>query len=169
MITIRPMTEADDFAVSRIVTECYRFIAKSDGVTPDQLDKVIAERCQPEHMAINQGRFSCHVAESDGSVVGFIAASGGSIEELFVHPEHHRHGIATALFHMVEDNCQHSVLTVGTTGYGIPFYEAMGMHITGKRLITFGPLEGKEQTLLEKKRPNHRLRAAQVPRRHPRT
>ena len=150
MISIRPMTAADDSAVSQIVSKCYRLIAKSDGLTPHILDRMIAERCQPEHMAINRGRFTCHVAESDGLVVGFLAVNGGNIEELFVDPEHHRHGIATALFRMMEKGCQHSALTVGTTGYGIPFYEAMGMQVTGKRRVTFGPFEGKDLILLEK-------------------
>ena len=51
-------------------------------------------------------------------------------------------------------DCQDSVLTVATTGFGVPFYEAMGMHITGRRLVTFGPLEGRELIQLEKRRPN---------------
>jgi uridine phosphorylase len=155
MMIIRKMTEQDDMAVSQIVSACYRIIAEPDGITLDQRDRLIAERCQPEHMAINRARYTCHVADSDGSVVGFIASSGSDIEELFVHPKHHRRGIATALFRKAEADGEHSVLTVGTTGYGIPFYKAMGMCITGKRLVTFGPLEGKELIQLEKRRPIH--------------
>ena len=153
MITIRPMREVDDLAVSQIVSECYRFIAELDGLTPEQRDRMIAERCQTAHMAVNRERYACHVAETNGTVVGFIAFSGDNIAELFVHPDYHRRGIATALFHTAESGCRHAVLTVGTTGYGIPFYEAMGMHITGKRLVTFGPLEGRYLIQLEKRSP----------------
>ena len=46
------------------------------------------------HAAENRGRFTCRVAQVDGKVVGFLASSGGRIEELFVHPKQHRHGIA---------------------------------------------------------------------------
>lgn len=149
-MTIRQMTQ-DDLAVSQIVSECYRFIAESDGLTLEQRNRMITERCQPEHMAANRARYACHVAEVDGTVVGFIASSGSNIEELFVHPKHHRRGIATALFRKAESDCRHSVLTVGTTGYGAPFYQAMGMQITEKRPVTFGPLEGKELIQLEKR------------------
>ena len=153
-MTIRPMTESDDATVSRIVSDCYCLIAKSDGLTPGQRESMILERSQPEHMAINRDRYTCHVAELDGKVVGFIAASDSNIEELFVAPNHHRRGIAATLFRKVETECQHSLLTVGTTGFGTPFYEAMGMHVTGTRLVTCGPLEGRELIQLEKRRPN---------------
>ena len=151
MITIRRMTEQDDIAVSQVVSECYRLIAEPDGFTADQLDRMLAERCRPEHMKIHRDRFACYVAEVEGSVVGFIALSTSNIEELFVHPDQHRRGIATALFQKAESDCQDSVLTVSTTGFATPFYEAMGMHIVGSRRVTFGPLEGKDLIQLEKR------------------
>ena len=147
------MTEQDDIPVSEVVSNCYRLIAKPDGLSLEQRDRMIAERSQPDHMAVHRDRFTCHVAETEGPVVGFIAASSSNIEELFVAPRFHRRGIATALFRKVEADCQDSVLTVGTTGFGVPFYEAMRMRITGKRTVTFGPLEGRALIQLEK-RPN---------------
>jgi hypothetical protein len=143
------MVKTDDIPVSRIVSDCYRLISEPDSITPDQRDRMISERCQPDHMAIHRGRYSCHVAEQNGHVVGFIAASSGNIEELFVDPKQHRCGIATALFQKVEADSQNPSLTVSTTGFGVPFYLAMGMHITGRRLVTFGPLEGNELIQLE--------------------
>ena len=153
-IAIRPMQEFDDLPVSCIVSDCYRLIAEPDGLTSEQRDRMIAERCQPAHMASHRARFTCHIAEQDARVVGFIAASGSDVEELFVDPKHHRRGIATALFRKVEADCQDSVLTVGTTGFGLPFYQAMGMQVTDSRLVTFGPLEGRQLIQLEKRRPN---------------
>jgi GNAT superfamily N-acetyltransferase len=142
------MVETDDVPVSRVVSECYSFIAGPDGISRSQLARLIAERCQPEHMAAHRRRLACHVAEVDGQVAGFIAFSAGRIEELFVHPKHHRSGIATALFRKAESECGGSTLTVGTTGYGLPFYQAMGMRVTGKRLVTIGPLAGRQVTEL---------------------
>jgi GNAT superfamily N-acetyltransferase len=109
-------------------------------------------------MAAHRRRLACHVAEVDGQVAGFIACSPGRIEELFVHPKHHHCGIATALFRKTESECRHATLTVGTTGYGLPFYQAMGMRVTGKRLVTIGPLAGREVTELEREvvRPGER-------------
>ena len=144
------MTESDDLPVSEIVAACYHLIAEPDGITPAQLDRMIAERCQPRHMAFHRDNFTCYVAELDGTVTGFVAASTNNIEELFVDPEHHRCGTATALFQQAETDCADSILTVSTTGFGVPFYEAMGMHVTGRRLVTFGPLEGKELIELKK-------------------
>ena len=46
MMTIRLMTEQDDVPVSRIVSGCYRFIAEPDGLTTEQLDRMISERCR---------------------------------------------------------------------------------------------------------------------------
>jgi hypothetical protein len=43
-----------------------------------------------------------------------------------------------------------AVLTVHTTGYAIPFYEAMGAHVVRKRACDFGPIEGWTLTYLEK-------------------
>lgn len=150
MITTRPMTRADDAVVSRIMSECYRLISPPDGLTGTQLDRMLSERCRPEHAAMNRTRFTCYVAEFEDSIAGFVAISENRIEELAVSPKHHRRGIATALFHIAENSCQGPRLMVGTTGYGVPFYEAMGMRMTGKRLVTFGPLEGRELIQLEK-------------------
>jgi GNAT superfamily N-acetyltransferase len=158
-VTIRTMMESDDERVSDIVSQCYRLIAESDGLTQEQCDRSILERSQPEHMASHRARFACHVAEQNGSVVGFIAVSGSNVEELFVDPKCHRCGVATALFRKVESDCEAPILTVGTTGYGVPFYEAMGMHITGRRLVTFGPLKGRELIQLGKRRPNQAVEA----------
>jgi len=163
MIAIRTMVEADDIPVSQIVSKCYGLIAERDGISRTQLEGLIAERCQPEHMAASRDRFTCRVAEVDGQVAGFIASSGSRIEELFVHPGHQRHGIAAALFRNVESECTDPVLTAGTTGYGVPFYLAMGMHVTGKRLVMFGPLKGRELTELEKPGTNQTPRTTPEP------
>jgi hypothetical protein len=42
-------------------------------------------------------------------------------------------------------------MRVCTTGYGRPFYEAMGMTFVGKREIDCGPMEGGKVTVLEKR------------------
>jgi len=149
-MTIRPMVQQDDARVSWILSRCYDLIAKPDGLTPEQHGRMIAERCQPEHVSELRARFACHVAEQNGTVVGFIAVSAGHIEELFIDPDFHRQGAATALFRTAELLGHGRVLTVDTTGYGILFYQAMGMRIAGTRTVSFGPLEGRELTRLEK-------------------
>ena len=86
-------------------------------------------------------------------MIGMVAVCGASIEELWVHPSHHRRGIGRELFRHTEQSARkagHPKLIVSTTGYGKPFYEAMGMQVVGKARVTFGPLVGRELTVLEK-------------------
>lgn len=152
------MLESDDKVVSQIMCECYRFIAEPDRLTVEQLDRMLQERCQPEHMAIMRSRFDCTVAEVNGKVCGIVALGGNNVAELFVHPAHHRHGIGAMLFRHAQERVKasdYTKLTVATTGYAIPFYEAMGMHTVGRRQVTFGPLEGRDLILLEKKLKAH--------------
>ena len=157
MITLRPMKESDDKIASQIISECYQFIAGPDNLTIQQCDRMIEDRCQPGHISIMRERHECTIAEVNGIVVGIIAVEGSNIEELFVHPGHHRQGIGSALFRNTESSAAtagHTKLTVGTTGYGSPFYKAMGMHTVGRQQITLGPLEGRDLVLLKKELTN---------------
>jgi GNAT superfamily N-acetyltransferase len=147
------MTEADDEAVSGIVSEGYRFIAGPDNLSVQQLDRLIRERCRPEHMSAMRGQSECSVARHNGIAVGMIAVNGSNIEELFVAPVHHRQGIGSALFRHAERAviaAREAVLRVETTGYGVPFYKAMGMRAVGRLRVAFGPLEGRENIIMEK-------------------
>lgn len=154
MMTIRDMTECDAPAVSRIVSECYRLIARPDGLSDVQLNAMLEERCRPEHMLALYSRFHCFVAEMQETLAGLIAVGGDNIEELFVDPSCHRRGIGKALFKHAEQRVRtdgHRKMTVSTTGYGRPFYEAMGMRVCGTRRVTFGPLQGRDLVVLEKR------------------
>lgn len=91
------------------------------------------------------------IAVPDG--YSLVAFGGCHIEELFVLPSQHRRGVGAALFSHAEQlvrDAGHCRMTVTTTGYGHPFYEAMGMQIVGSKRVAFGPLEGRELVLLEK-------------------
>ena len=152
-VSIRPMKASDDKQVSSLVSECWRLIAEPDGLTEEQLNNMLKERCRPEHIAAIRERFDCWVAGKDRRVAGCVARCGYSIEELFVRPSYHRQGVGTALFEHTEHEVReagYGKLAVLTTGYGMPFYEAVGMQVVGLRRVTFGPLEGRELTALEK-------------------
>ena len=153
MITIREMTESDATAASRIVSECYRFIAGPDGFTNAQLDALLRERCRPDQMVAMRSQFQCFVAKIENEVVGLLALDGNSIEELFVPPARHRQGVGSALLRHAERRVHaggYLRMTVSTTGYGRPFYETMGMHVVGTSRVTFGPLAGRDLVMLEK-------------------
>ena len=148
------MTEADDLAVSQVVTACYHFVAKPDRLTEEELEGGIREYCTPHYMSISRAKDIAFVAEFDGTVVGFAATRDISIQQMFVDPDHHREGVGGALFRKAQDTVAkpgHSVLKVKTTRSALPFYTAMGMRQTGTYVIRgAGPWAGRELIVLEK-------------------
>jgi GNAT superfamily N-acetyltransferase len=160
MITIRAMTEADDEITSQIAAACYRFTAGPDQLTREQLGGALREWCTPQYMSISRAKDIAVVAEIDGTVVGFAGTRGDSLQEMFVHPAHHRRGVGKALFDRAEQTvaaCGHLTLRVKTTTSALPFYEAMGMRQVDTYAPESGAFVGKEMFILEKNiRPQER-------------
>ena len=149
---VRRATAADDQAISDIICAGYRFIAGPDGITDEQLAGLLRAHTVERAVEI-RALWECLVAEANGRVVGMIAFSEDEIQNLWVHPDFHRRGVGTALFRAAEAAIRatgQSRMCVCTTGYGRPFYEAMGMTFVGKRKIDRGPMEGGKVTVLEK-------------------
>ena len=150
---IRPMTLNDVPAVSRLVTACYEFLTERQGFSPEQLRRLLAERCSEAWGRETFEAYSRFVAESGGRVVGLVGIEGNDIAELWVDPAWHRRGTGLILFGKAEQviaDAGHATLTVRTTGYAIPFYEAMGARIVGRKPCPGGPLVGWPLTYLEK-------------------
>lgn len=151
-IRIRPLEDGDAPAVSRILVECYRFLAVRDHFSDRQLSGLIETCSTPGFVRELAAGFECAVAEVEGAVVGVVACSDAMIEQLFVLPEAHRRGVGSALFRHATARMRekgYGRVTLTTTGYGRPFYEAMGLRVTGTYAVTFGPLIGRELLLLE--------------------
>jgi predicted N-acetyltransferase YhbS len=154
MITIiRQATAADDQAISDIICEGYRFLAAPDGISGEQLAELVRLH-EVGRAAEIRALWECLVAEEEGQVVGLIAFSEDEIQNLWVRPDFHRRGIGSALFRAAEvaiRNTGQPLMRVCTTGYGRPFYEAMGMTFVGKREIDCGPMQGGKISVLEKR------------------
>jgi ribosomal protein S18 acetylase RimI-like enzyme len=95
----------------------------------------------PEGLA--EGR--THVAEQDGSVVGFAtwAETAGVIEleDLFVDPDYRRRGIATALVSRIAEilrACRVEHLEVTANPHALEFYRAAGFTDCGTAETDFG-------------------------------
>ena len=154
-LTIRPMRGADVPAASKLVTDCYRFLAERQGFSAAQLKGLLDQRCSAAYVGKCLREFEHHVAEVDGEMVGLVGIEGHELAELWVSPKRHRQGIGAALFRKAEDVISaagHPVLTVHTTGYGTPFYRAMGCRIVGQKPCDRGPLKGWPHTNMEKRR-----------------
>jgi len=152
-MTIRPMTESDDTIITQLRAAGYRFIAGPDGFTDEQLEFLLRDRCGLDYTAWAREKWPCYVAEDDGEVVGTIAVGDNVIEELWVSPAHHRKGSGTALFRKAEElirQAGYKTMTVSTSGYGRPFYEAVGMKVAGYKIVPNGPLAGRRHMVLEK-------------------
>jgi GNAT superfamily N-acetyltransferase len=124
-------------------TEVYRSASLSNAGDRDNL------LADPEHLILGpeglaEGR--THVAEEDGSVVGFatwIEAEGTvELEDLFVHPGWMRRGIARALVNRIADVLRArgaERLEVTANPHALGFYSAAGFVDCGVAETDFGP------------------------------
>jgi putative acetyltransferase len=72
------------------------------------------------------------VAEAGGTVVAFLALARDELEHLYVHPDHHRTGLGTALLAHAQAARTRLELWVFQRNAGaIAFYEAHGFAIVG--------------------------------------
>jgi len=152
-VNMRAMTSEDVPAVSRLVTACYEFLAERQGFSPEQLQRLLVERCSEAWIRETFHAYPRFVADSDGCVVGLVGVEDNDLAELWVDPACHRQGIGTMLFAKAEQmiaDAGHATLTVRTTGYAVPFYEAMGAHVVAQRPCPGGPMVGWPLTYLEK-------------------
>jgi len=61
--TVRRARPADDQAISDIMCAGYRFIAGPDGITGEQVGRLLGERCTVQDAAAIRARWDCLVAE----------------------------------------------------------------------------------------------------------
>lgn len=154
-INIKPMTKSDITSVSEIVSNDYMYLAKQEGFSPEQLERLLTDRSSPMAIGSWLVNWQCFVAELHGNIVGAIAIWQNEIEELWVHPQHHSHGVGTAMFREAEQmiaKAGHTELTLCCAAVSArPFYEAMGAEIFDRKLCSFGPLVGWALTYYKKK------------------
>lgn len=152
-VSLRPMTREDVPAASRLVSACYRFLAERQGFSAEQLRRLLAESCSEAWLEETFDAYPRFVAESGTCVVGLVGVEGNDVAELWVDPAWHGQGIGAMLFRKAERmmrDAGHTTLTVRTTGYAIPFYEAMSAQVVDRRPCPSGPLIGWPLTYLEK-------------------
>jgi putative acetyltransferase len=81
--------------------------------------------------AIGDDRFVVHVGERDGDIVGYGALNvpDERIDAVYVHPDHHGHGVATALVKQLELSAQFQGIEridIVAARNAVPFYESVG-------------------------------------------
>lgn len=95
-------------------------------------------------MQVGEGAMTFWGAFEDDYLVGVCAFRGlDHIALLFVDPEYHRRGIATSLVKKAVSDCKKldpsiDRVTVNSSEYAQPFYEAMGFEATGPLTVDSG-------------------------------
>jgi GNAT superfamily N-acetyltransferase len=151
--TVREMTERDIPNASRILSAAYGFLAENGEFSDEECRALVERRGSEDALRKQAAEYTFYIAELEGEPAGIMALRKSEITKLFVHPRFHRRGVGTLLFEVAQRwavRGGYDRLTTGTTGFGTPFYEAMGMRVCGRKTADRGPLAGHEITLLEK-------------------
>jgi GNAT superfamily N-acetyltransferase len=152
-ITIRPMTEADGAHVRRVLLASYRWLGSQERWTPEQLEEIQSWRASLESIRSESQRQAWLVASIYDQIVGVAAVDGNELAKLYVVREHQGIGIGTRLFREAERvirSAGHPDMVLGTTNTGRPFYEAMGMTVTGTRPYGVESLADRDVIIMSK-------------------
>lgn len=115
-------------------------------------DETFIEKCRdeltvtPERVAAEDMR----VAEVDGTIVGFVSVVDGSLEDLFVEPEHIGAGTGSALFEVAKAITRDDglrTLRIEADPHAAAWYRSKGAIDVGE--IPSGSIPGRMLPLLE--------------------
>lgn len=97
-ISLRPATPGDAAAIARAFTPARRAMPGVPDIHTAQEDlQFITHTMLPDNAVT--------VADSEGLIAGVAAHADGWLNHLYVHPDHHRRGIGTALLAHVMAQC----------------------------------------------------------------
>ena len=148
------MLDKDIAKVSKIMCVCYKWLAKENNYTDQQIAYLLSERGSIGTIQAEAQSQLYFVAEMDGHIVGMAAVKGNEIGKLFIDPDYHRQGIGTMLF----DSAQRAIIETGyeemIVGVMAPsavgFYEKMGMSIFDEKIPRSGAFAGYKVPLMRK-------------------
>ncbi len=104
--------------------------------SPEVIAGWLRNRTPSGYKGIEKGEM--YVAESNGSVVGFSHVVPGEIVAIFVHPDHVREGIGSALVRhaLIKARLNHrgEAIRIDSTLNAQRFYETLGFSKTGERV-----------------------------------
>lgn len=76
------------------------------------------------------------IAEEDGVIVGFgNMEENGYLDMLYVHREHQREGIASAICGVLEESCPAGMVTTHASVTAKPFFEGRGYRVIARQQV----------------------------------
>ena len=129
MITLRRATQQDRDAILHVQTQAIEEVCKSH-YTKEEL-QAWSTLLKPNRYKKAIAGNACFVAEKDGCIVGFghLDQKKGTIEDLYVSPQHVGLGIGKTILQALEREAEASglkILQLSSTLNAVPFYERGG-------------------------------------------
>ena len=154
MLYVRAMSNEDFPRVSDLLCSCYRWLGKKEDLTPQNVQFLVEHRGSIDTVKRESEVETYCVACNDTGIVGMVSVKDNEITKLYVHPRWHRKGFGQLLFEKAEEIIAgngHTTITLGAIGKSpVPFYESMGMVISGRRPCKIEQESGREVVLMEK-------------------
>ncbi|GAB7019233.1 N-acetyltransferase family protein [Halostagnicola bangensis] len=151
---IRPATEADRGAIRIVARETWH--DTYDDLQSETIDETVAEWYSDEALerALSRPGTAFLVAVVDDDLVGFthgvVEGDEGDILRLYVHPDHQRDGVGTALHERLRANLEdfnmnrmRAMDLAGNEG-AQAFYESQGFEQTGEGEVEIGGEKRRE-------------------------
>jgi putative acetyltransferase len=139
MARVRPYASSDLEAIIAVFTNAVRHIAARD-YTPEQIEAWAPRHVDRAHWERRCAHRSTWVAEIGGRIAGFaILEPGGHLDMLYVHSDHARRGVASALLRRVEAVARAQGLEWLRTEASVtarPFFERRGFRVVAPQLVT---------------------------------
>jgi len=150
-IIIREMCDSDLVRVSLIVCNCYRLLAKREGLTQEQLVHLQSARGSEEVIQSQRQQQLFLVAVGDNTLMGVASIENNELSKLYVDPEFHGRGIGKRLFREAQQfilGNGYSEMFLGAFSSAVPFYERLGMTVSHWKNLNRGPLTGRKQAVM---------------------
>lgn len=148
------MAPADIPEVSRVVCASFSWAGEREGRSLEEIDSYVCSRGSEDGIRAQCDDYSFWVATIDGRICGTIAIQGAEITKLYVDPVVHGRKVGRKLFELAERIVVkegYSALTAWAAfDSAIPFYEAMGMSVMGRKFDILGRSQGGNAVLMKK-------------------
>jgi GNAT superfamily N-acetyltransferase len=151
---IRPATADDRESIREIARDTWH--DTYDELSGDAIDETIDDWYADEELerALSTAGTAVLIAEAEGEVVGFthgvVQEDEGDVLRMYVHPDHQREGVGTALHERLRDDLEDfnmermRAIDLASNDGGRAFYEDLGFEQSGDGEVEIGDEQRKE-------------------------